>query len=221
MRLDVQNIVRKLFYKIVRRHTHGEMIKLLLQEHVKDNIRQPVFVETGSGITTVMLSEIGRSYCAKVYSCDNNREKIDELKRNTGKQLENVKLLIGDSEESLHRITREHNRIHFVFFDSAPSALHTFREFQVVEPCLKQGSCILIDNAALPNAKLLLSPCRKGKIVVSYLLASPNWEVRAHPTAGDSMISATYHDSPDYADPSYELVDYVDPWRSSFKKNLV
>jgi hypothetical protein len=73
-----------------------------------------------------------------------------------------------------------------------------------------------VDNAALPGARRLLSPVRKGKILVHYLLASPVWEVEEFPTAGDSMIAAYRHAELNYADPSYEDPEYVDPWRTAF-----
>ena len=100
--------------------------------------------------------------------------------------------------------------------------MHTFREFQVLERSLKAASCVLIDNAALPkkNAKFLLSPCRKGKILVPYLLASARWEVHGLPTAGDSMVSAFCHERTNFADPSYERSEYCDPWESVFDKHL-
>jgi hypothetical protein len=71
----------------------------------------------------------------------------------------------------------------------------------------------LIDNAALPGEKALLTACRKGKILVPYLLASPHWQVFAHPHAGDSMISAIYKDEPSYANPDYEYSGWKDSWK--------
>jgi hypothetical protein len=132
--------------------------------------------------------------------------------------MDNVIFLIGDSIINLNKIALNHPHIHFAFLDSAPSAMHTFCEFQSIKKCLKTDSCILIDNAAFTNAKLLLSRCRKGKILIPFLLASPNWVVHAYPNAGDSMISAIYHNEPNYADHSYELSGYDDPWKSYLKK---
>lgn len=66
----------------------------------------------------------------------------------------------------------------------------------------------------------MLSPVRKGKILVPYLLASPFWEVSGYPDAGDSMVSAVMRSEPNYADKDYEDSEYIDNWRSLFKKEL-
>lgn len=180
----------------------------------------PIFVETGAGISTPALSEVASECNGKVYSCDFNDDMVKELNKRASDRLENVNFLIGDSLGSLREIVEKHDRIDFAFLDSAASATHTFREFQIIEPCLKSGSCLLIDNAALPEAKLLLSPCRKGKIIVPYLLASPYWKVQAHPRQGDSMITAVYFDEPEYADGRYERPGNLEYWQSHFKANL-
>lgn len=77
---------------------------------------------------------------------------------------------------------------------------------------------LLIDNAALPGETRLLSPCRKGKVIVPYLQASAWWRVYGHPLEGDSMISAVRESTPDFADRDYEWPEYVDPWEWSFNK---
>jgi predicted O-methyltransferase YrrM len=131
-----------------------------------------------------------------------------------------VHFLVGDSLRGIAEVAERHERVDFAFLDSAPSALHTFREFSALEPALRPGARVLVDNAALPGARLLLSPCRKGRILVPYLLASPFWEVRAHPRSGDSMVSALRHDRPDFADPAHEDPDYVDDWRRTLAGSL-
>lgn len=203
---------------ITRRRTHGEM----LARHLFD--RRPflkprcVLVETGSGITTLALADAGLSLAAIVYSCDINEPKVAELKRRIGMRVSNVEFVIGDSKETLPRIGEKHGGIDFIFMDSAASAMHTFQEFMAIERFFKPGSSLLIDNAALPNSSAVLSPCRKGKIIVPYLLASPWWEVKGHPAAGDSMVSAIRHDRPDFADRAYEWPDFVDQWEQEFEQ---
>lgn len=98
--------------------------------------------------------------------------------------------------------------------------MHTFQEFQIIEPFLKAGASLLIDNASLPNTRVMLSPCRKGKIIVPYLLASVWWEVTGHPTAGDSMVSAVRHDCPEFADPAFEWPGFVDTWEADFARGF-
>ena len=205
----------------VRRYTHGELIGLLLDRYRDRLPERPVFVETGCGISTLLLAEAGRALAAKIYSCDFNIDKVRALQQRAGYRVSNIEFLTGDSVVLLRQLTQEHEQIHFLFLDAAASAMHTFREFQVVEPALKSGSVLLIDNAALPGETRLLSPCRKGKIIVPYLQASAYWEVFGHPDAGDSMISAVCHDSPRFADPDYEWPEYVDPWEWSFENQWV
>jgi len=214
----LKSILRR-YSNINRECSHGEMIERLLEER-KDFFRDtPVFVETGCGISTISLNKYAKELNALAYSLDYNSEKINDLKSRVGEQVANIEFVIGDSLESLSKIVAKHT-IDFLFLDSAASAMHTFREFLICEPALKPGACLLVDNAALPGEKKLLSPVRKGKILVPYLLASPYWEVRAHPRAGDSMISAILHSEANFADPDYEHPENIDNWQAYFDKVL-
>ncbi len=200
--------------------SHGEMIKLLVRENIPHFPAQPVFVETGSGVSTLGLAEAGQECNAKLYSCDHNQDKVNALVERTHGKLDQVEFFIGDSLESLASIAEKHGEFHFLHLDSAGSALHTFREFMVIEPYLSPGTCLLIDNAALPGATDVLSDVRKGKILVPYLLALAHWDVHVHPKAGSSMVSATMHEEAAFAEPDYELQDWVDHWSDHFDKYL-
>ena len=204
---------------ITREHSHGEMIEKIIRERQDFFKDSPVFVETGCGMSTVSLSKCANEFNAVAYSFDYNSDKSDELKERVGDQVANIEFVIGDSLENLPEIVAKHT-IDFLFLDSAASAMHTFREFLICEPALKPGASLLVDNAALPGEKLLLTPCRKGKVLVPYLLASPYWDVSAHPTAGDSMISATLQSEADFADFDYEHPEYIDNWKIAFDKKL-
>jgi len=199
---------------------HGDMIIRLIDGHQAGFNKPPVFVETGSGVSTIALAQAAYPLNGVVYSCDFNDEKVSALQATAGERLAEIRFKMGDSLESLRDIVTNHDRLDLMFLDSAASAMHTFNEFMIVESCLQPGAVLLIDNAALPDEKCLLSPVRKGKILVPYLLASPYWEVQGFPTAGDSMVSAIRHVEPDYADPAYEHPEYVDHWRHLFKKEL-
>ncbi len=200
--------------------SHGDLIERLLEQHLTEFPENPVFVESGGGVSTLSLAKTGKKLNAKVYSLDYNADKVDDLKARSGTLLSNVEYMIDDSLNSLAKIVKRQERIDFLFLDSAASAMHTFHEFQISEPRLKAGACLLVDNAALPCVKNLLSPVRKGKILVPYLLASPYWEVTSHPEAGDSMISAVMRETADFADPSYEDPDYIDSWKTFFDSKI-
>jgi predicted O-methyltransferase YrrM len=203
-----------------QRQDHGELIRELLTRLEPPRGRRAVFVETGCGLSTLALAQAARELGAFVYSCDLNQEKADALRERLGDALDSVQFLIGDSLASVAQIAARHERIDFAFFDSAPSATHTLREFLTLEPRFGAGARVLIDNAALPGARLLLSPCRKGKLLVPYLLASPFWTVTGHPRAGDSMVSAVLDTVGARADRSYEDPSYVDHWRATFERKL-
>jgi hypothetical protein len=192
-----------------RRLTHAEQIEALLS-----NTTGSVLVETGSGLSTVVLARV-RS--ATVISCDCNQQKIDRLRS----KCPSVEFRCGDSVESLKEVASRYPSIDFLFLDSAASAMQAFREFMAVEGNLKPGAVVLLDNAAIPEYRgPLLSPVRKGKILVPYLLASPCWEVSGHPRSGDSMVSAVRCDEPNYADPRYEDPNRIDSWQPLFKRKL-
>ncbi len=201
-----------------RELTHGQMLARLIVERRPFLPPDPVFVETGCGLSTVYLAEAARACNATAWSCDFNEAKVAALKRHVGEHIKHVNFLIGDSHEGLRQILARHPRLDIVFLDAAASAMHTIHEFLIIEPHMPAGSALLIDNAALPGERALLSPCRKGRIVVPYLLASPWWEVRGHPTAGDSMISAIRHDQPVHAHPDYEWPEFVDTWQDDFAR---
>jgi predicted O-methyltransferase YrrM len=209
---------RALFVSVYRAESHGDRIRRVLAGAALP--AKPVFVETGCGLSTLALAELGEGLDASVHSFDSSEDKVAALRERAGRSLERVRFWIGDSLDGLRELCGGCARVDFAFLDSAPSALHTFREFQILEPRLQPGARVLIDNAALPGAWLRLSPCRKGAILVPYLLASPFWEVAAHPRSGDSMVSAIRHATPDHADPRYEDLDYVDHWRRTFERGL-
>ena len=214
-----KTFLKHLFHRPYRNETHSQLIKKLIEQSEFLQSPQTVWIEIGAGFTTLMLAEIADKYNAILYSCDANLRKINDLKTRLGEKAKNVSFVHGNSLQSLPSIIEKHTQVHFVFFDSAPSAMHTFREFQIIEPCLKNGSCIIIDNAALPNEHALLTACRKGKILVPYLLASANWKVTGHPHSGDSMVSAAHMPQSDHADSDYELKGWNDSWK--YKDNDV
>lgn len=206
--------------RVRQRETHGALLERLLAEHGHTLGPRPVMVETGCGVSTPAFARAVARLGGRLYSLDVSEEKVAALRRDAGSALAGTEFLIGDSLAGLQRIVALHQRVHFVLLDSAPSAMHTFREFLVLEPHLGPGSWVVIDNAALPGRRRTLSPARKGRVLVPYLQASSLWEVFEYPNSGDSMVAARRHATPDYADPAYELAGYVDPWPDFFAQHL-
>lgn len=203
-----------------RNQDQSELILALLAQLEPPRTRRAIFVETGCGASTLALAHAASELGAFVYSCDSNEAKVEALREQLGEAQKYVQFLIGDSLPGVAQIAARHERIDFAFFDSAPSATHTLREFLALEPRLGPGARILVDDAALPGARLLLSPCRKGRLLVPYLLASPFWTVTGHPRAGDSMVSAVLDVVGARADRSYEDPSYVDQWRATIERKL-
>ncbi len=215
----MNKIKTRLFKHFYRNQTIGELISVLLTDMENELPQHPIFVETGSGISTVSLARLGGRFNAKVHSCDFNPPKLGYLLENVG-SVDNVQFHEGDSLSSLTELCSQLDQVDFLFLDSAASALHTFQEFKIAEPLLKPGSCVLIDNAAHPKQRLRLGPCRKGKILVPYLLASADWEVSFYPRTADSMVAAYRRSEGYYADGEYEHPDYVDEWEKHFFQQL-
>ena len=210
----------RVYRRIWQAQDPGALIRELLADVQPERDHRLVFVETGCGPSTVALVDVARRTGARVYTCELDQAKIDLLRERTRDALTEVTFLAGDSLASLAQIVARHGRVDFALLGSAPSATHTLREFLLLEPRFGPGSRVLIDNAALPGARLLLSPCRKGKLVVPYLLASPFWTVTAHPRAGDSMVGAVLDAIGARSDAGYEDPGYIDHWRATFDRRL-
>ncbi len=210
----------RVYRRVWQAQDHGALIADLLAKVQPIRDHRLVFVETGCGRSTLALVEVARRTGARVYSCDPDPAKLERLRERSRDALSEVTFLAGDSLDGLGEVASRHGRIDFALLDSEPSATHTLREFLVLEPRFGPGSQLLVDDAALPGARLLLSPCRKGKLLVPYLLASPYWSVTAHPRAGNSMVSAVLDAIGARADAGYEDPSYVDRFRASFDRRL-
>ncbi len=204
---------QRVFRSLWRSQDCAALVRTLLAD-MKPATRPVVFVQTGVSAATVALADAAARVGAAVYACDSNRAAVAELRAQAGESLSDVIFLEGDTVESLARISARHEQVDFALFDSEPSATHTLREFQLLEPRLCPGARLLVADASLPRARLVLGPCRKGKLLVPYLLASPVWRVKAHPRTGDSMVSAIHDRIGARADASYEDPAYAARWRS-------
>ena len=207
--MDVSRTAFRVFCRVWRMQDQSALIRRLLADVKPATQRPVVFVETGCGLSTLALAQMAERVGAHVYSCEVDPARIAALREREPELTGRVHFLEGDSVTSLQRIAARHEAVDFALFDSAPSATHTLREFQALESRLDAGARIAIDEAALPGARLLLGPCRKGKLLVPYLLASPVWRVSAHPRTSESMVSAVYDRIGARADASYEDPAYV------------
>ncbi|HTO08565.1 MAG TPA: class I SAM-dependent methyltransferase [Myxococcota bacterium] len=207
--MDVARMAVGLLRSVWRTQDQAGLIRRLLADVKPATQRPVVFVETGCGLSTLALLQVAERVGAELYSCELDPERIAALCSRVPDLSRRVHFLEGDSLASLARIAARHEAIDFALFDSAPSATHTLLEFQALEPRLGAGARIALDEAALPGARLLLGPCRKGKLLVPYLLASPVWRVSAHPRTSESMVSALYDRVGARADADYEDPDYV------------
>ncbi len=216
LRGHAERVVRRIW----QAQDPGALIRELLADVQPVRDHRLVFVETGCGASTLALVDVARRTGAHVYSCEADPEKIALLQERTRDAFSEVTFLPGDSLSSLEQIAARHGRIDFALLDSAPSATHTLREFLLLEPRFGPESRVLIDNAALPGARLLLGPCRNGKLVVPYLLASPLWTVSAYPRAGASMVGAVLDAIGARSDTGYEDPGYIEHLRATLKRGL-
>lgn len=224
------NKIQKRFYSILadlfRQSSHSSRIEKIVKSAEKSFQSKPVFIEIGCGATTPTLGLLGKRYDAKVYSIDLDNLKIEKIINSYKNQVENIEFMMEDSLSALRKIEELNDHIDFVFLDSAASALQTFKEFVIIEPKLNYGANLLIDNAKLPNRKLALTASRKGKIIVPYLLAHPNWKVIGYPLEGDSMVGAIKNDNYDDFNEEYERrleydLGYLDYKQPSIKELLI
>jgi hypothetical protein len=205
-------VYKRVATRLKIRQAHGAVIDHYLSR-LPNGPERLVFVEVGAGLTTAVIASHARRLNATFYTCDINEQLLAEIAGKLAPST-NMHLAPGDSVSVLTRIAAEVDRVDFAFLDAAPSAMRTFREFQILEPLFRPGSVIILDNACLPGAWFTFSRCRKGKILVPYLLASPLWQVIPWPHDGDSMIAAIRHAEPQWAHADYEWSDYQgDNWR--------
>jgi SAM-dependent methyltransferase len=206
---------QRLLRRVLQTQDEAALIRRLLADLRPSVQHRAVFVETGCGGATCALAEVAERVGAVLYCCELDPARIESVRARGGAALENVQFLPGDSLETLPKIAARHERIDFALLGSAPSATHTLREFFALEARLGPGARLLVDEAALPGARLTLGPCRKGALLVPYLLASPVWRVTAHPRAGESMVSAAYDRVGARADSRYEDPRLAESWRTA------
>jgi len=169
-----------------------------------------VLVELGVGRTTEFFNAAALKYGCQSYSFDVSSNKISSLQS----KFKLVKYQLGDSLVTLKEfadvvLNKGNFILSLVLFDSAPSAMQTFSEFQILERFFSLGSVILIDNATLygyDKIHKVRSACRKGKILIPYLQAEPHWRVVNYPEWGDSMIYAVLHNEPKFRDNEMEVI---------------
>ena len=174
----------------MKRLSHSEALEEITER--KEFYEGDILIETGAGDSSRFLAKFCEKYKIQFHSFDISRRKIAGA--------EPVAFHEGNSLETLKEFTQNNKKeIKFVFLDSAGSAWHTFLEFRTLEPYLKPGTTVVIDNAVIyageiTHAKEILTEVRKGKVLVPYFQASPFWAVKFHPSYGDTMVEAVLED---------------------------
>jgi len=189
-----------------------EYLPLLTHRHDRKN----VLLEVGCGLSTIPMLEHCDCHSSKLYGIDTDKTVIALLETaypGADSEFINKKSEVGipyvlDKESSSDVWGGRKVNIDFAFFDGAPCAYSTMRDFLAIEPFMEPGSIYVMDNARLPEKEdvipeLVGAGCRKGKVVVPYLLSSPWWEVFAHPHSAGGMIAAIKRDKPVQADTAY------------------
>ena len=161
----------------------------------KEFYKGNVLIETGAGETSKFLSKFCQKYDVEFHSFD-----IDDYKIRKVPTDEKVIFHHGNSLDKLKSFVQENKKeIKFVFLDSCGSAFHTFLEFRILEPHLKPGATVVIDNAVIYAGEIthkdeIETEVRKGKVLVPYFQASPFWAVKFHPSYGHTMVEAVLED---------------------------
>lgn len=182
-------------------YSEGQMAHNLLAERT---LPEGLFIEIGCGPrSTPQIARTASAFHRPLHSFDINATKVEAVKTSVSNQAQgSVQFHVGHSWEQLHGWIHGQGPVAFAFLDSGqpnpyakPSggAVLTFGEFKLLEPHFVPGSCLLIDNAMLPEHT---SPCYsyrrfpKGRILVPYLLASGRWHVTGYPHDAGGMVFA-------------------------------
>ena len=190
-------------------HLEGEMIERLLRNRAR-SMPLGQFLEVGCGdrSTPHFAKTIAPT---SMLSFDLDAEKVAKLDASLQSHwIDNVRFVVGHSWQSLAVTVPILSSVSFAFFDSGNpdsyskppgGAVLTFGEFKMVEHLFKRGSCLLVDNAMLPEHQDDF--CRsgtsqhkgyrsfpKGRILVPYLQASGRWEVTGYPHDAGGMVFA-------------------------------
>lgn len=186
----------------------ADVLKKYLPKIPNPDNRRVVIVETGIGLSSFPLIEYVYAHPNVVLYCiDTSKEVIKSLQEGLDPDRK-VNFLHMDTEKGLQFVIGAEKYIDLLFFDAVPCAYRTFKEFQMCEHLLTPGSIYVMDNARIPEKEHIKgeckgAACRKGKVIVPYLLASPHWVVKAFPQEAGGMIGAIMQPDAKYSDPAY------------------
>jgi len=117
-----------------------------------------------------------------LHSFEIDQENIKTAKK-ICKDFHGITFHLGDSLKMLPKVLQEVKppQIHVAYLDSVNNADHIFNEFEIVEPYLKSGSILVVDDITCES-------CKKGKKILSYLKAKEEWSVEIIEVANGMMI---------------------------------
>ena len=118
-----------------------------------------------------------------LHSFELNRDHIEIAKQVCNEYLDHIIFHQGDSRELLLKVLEEVNprQVHVAYLDSANDADLIFEEFKVIEPYLKSGSALVVDDITCPS-------CKKGKKILPYLRSKEEWEVELFDVANGMLV---------------------------------
>lgn len=178
--------------------TEGEMIGKLIGPMARD--MEGAFIEIGCGERSTL--QFGSVAPSSSISIDLDAKKAERVQAELDRTGTPCKILVGHSWRVLGEILGTINHVSFAFLDSGlPSpyahptgaAVLTFGEFKMMEHLFQPGSCVLIDNAMLPDLCTDFYGYRafpKGRILVPYLIESGRWDVAGFPHDAGGMVVA-------------------------------
>ena len=151
----MKKILNKIRSRLIKKppsKPHADQIRELLNT-ANWNSDCPCLIETGAGLTTIAFSEFCSKRSARFISCDYNQEKVDELR--TRVSLDNVEFRFGDSLTTLREVASQIDKVHFLYLDSAASALHTQQRHQLTVAAVLTCTILI----TMPSAKQTIWYC--------------------------------------------------------------
>lgn len=166
-----------------------DVLKKVLKE-VKEKYSSLFCIETGcirflrdaDGHSTKTFGESLNGY-GVLHSFEFNQEHIEIAKKVCKDYLNCIIFHQGDSREILPKVLKKIAplQIHVAYLDSADDANLILKEFKIIEPYLKLGSILIVDDVTCPS-------CKKGEKILPYLKTKKGWKVEVIDVANGMLV---------------------------------